>query len=227
MSKIPKILKSSKILRGGSKKNTFTILLAAVFVIAGCSQAEEKIYPYSFNSVKIEFALSGNMEGTKTLYITGNKSVIETHAVRKGETAENIDTLYIDNGASVYTVDLNTKKAVSSGNPVYDALKKLAPGKRMDYLVNLATGNSLSAPSPKPSGQKTVAGQTCDLYDLEGLGQTCIWNGIGLYTSIKIPEAGIDNSAAATKIELNISVPDSKFELPSDVKVQAQEAAKP
>jgi len=205
------------------------LLLAAVFVISGCAQqGEEKIYPYSFNSAKIDFAMTGNLEGTKTLYITGNRSVIETHAVRKGETEENIDTIYIDNGTTVYNVDLNAKTAIQAGNPVYDALKKLPAEKRMNYLVNLATGNTLNATdAPKPGGQKTVAGQTCDLYDLEGLGQTCIWEGIGLYTSIKIPEAGIDNSAEATKIELNVEVPDSKFDLPSDVTVQTPEAANP
>ncbi len=207
------------------KKSLLLVIAAALFIAAGCSQKPEKIYPYSFDSAKIEFALTGNMEGTKTLYIKGDKMLIETHAVRKGDDGEEekVDSLYIDTGATVYQVDLNTKTAVSAGNSIYDTLKNMPLEKRKEYLVKVGTGAIVDESIPRPTGQKEIAGKKCDLYDVQGLGQTCLWDGLSLYTSIKIPDAGIDNTSEAVSIEINAAIADSHFELPSDVQLLGQE----
>lgn len=200
------------------------LVLVTVFVgvLNGCSN-QQKIYPYPFQSAKIEFEQSGNLKGIVTLSVKGDKSALETHVVKTAEDGkeEKIDSLYLTLGDSVYQVDLNNKTAVKSENVQYGQLKKLPPEKRMDYLIRTA----LSLPSTQndsliPKEQREIAGQKCDLYEIPAIGESCIWNGIIIYENSQIPEIDINNTITAKKIETNIDIPDSVFSLPEGVTVQ-------
>lgn len=145
----------------------------------------------------------------------------ETHAVHQAESGEQkIDTLYLENGPEVYQADLNAKTGTKSKNPIYQQLKNLSSEKRMEFLTKVAIGIDNATPLPKPKEQKDIAGQKCDLYNIQGISDLCIWNGIPIYENILFPEAGIDLVVTATKIELDADIPDSKFALPADLKIK-------
>lgn len=201
-----------------------SIVFAIIFVgvLNGCGN-QQKVYPYPFQTAKIELEQSGNLKGKVTLYIKGDRTAQESHLTKTTEEGkeEKIDTLYLTLGDTVYQVDLNNQTAVKSENVQYNQLKKLPMEKRMDFLTRTA----LSLPSTQndtlaPKEQRDIAGQKCDLYEIPTIGESCVWNGIIIYESSQIPEINIDNTITATKIELNTDIPDSIFALPEGVTVQ-------
>lgn len=207
-------------------------ILAAAFPIAafmtlalsGCAGTQkEQVYPFPFESARIEYQITGNVEGTTTVLIKGDKQAYETTAVIKGaDIEEETKTKIIDAEGMLYQIDLVTGTGQSMANPIYEQLKKLAPEERMDFLTKLAVGISDSggvSDVPQPKGQKTVAGETCDLYDIQSVGEICLWNGIPIYSSMSIPEAGIMSANTATSIQLNVDIPDSAFNVPEGVKM--------
>ncbi len=201
---------------------------AVIFILiaGGCAQQQDtsadRVYPYPFETAKIEFSLTGNMTGTRTTYIKGDKSANETHTVMKnGDQEEKIDIRLLEIGDSYYQIDLNAKTAVKTTNQLYDELKTLPKENRMDYLVRAATGNiAPGSIAPVVKNQKEIAGQKCSVYDIQTFGEVCIWSGIPLYSTIKVSEQNIENTTTATKIETGIDIPDSIFEIPADVKIQ-------
>jgi len=198
------------------------IALGAVIAFSGCaSNQAEKVYPYPFDTAKIEYQLTGNVEGSTTVHIKGDKSAHETKAksVESGNEAE-INTLLLDLEDKLYQIDLTAKTGNSSDNPIYAQLKELTPEERLPFLTKLATGLVADGgQTPTPKGQKNVAGETCDLYDIQGIGEICLWNGIPVYSSMTIPEAGIMSTNTATSIQLNVAIPDSVFNVPEGVEI--------
>lgn len=204
------------------KKLTLTALLALSLVaLSGCASADEKVYPYSFDSAKIEYKITGDIEGSTTVMIKGDKAVHKTSAINKtGETETPIETVLLDLGDTFYQIDLSAKQGQKGPNPVYQELKRLPPEDRMGFLTKLATGQAMNGDeAPESEETKEVAGQTCSLYKIQNIGEICLWNGVPLYSSISIPEAGVTNSNTATSIQLNIEIPDSAFNVPEGVTI--------
>jgi hypothetical protein len=212
------------------KKFIYPAFALFVLVAGGCAQqpapvtstASERVYPYPFETAKIEFSLTGSMEGTRTMYIKGDKESNETHTVQKnGDQEEKIDIKLLELGDLYYQIDLNAKTAIKTTNPLYNDLKNMPQENRMDFLVRAATGNvAAGSTAPLAKNEKEIAGQKCNVYDIQTYGEVCIWNGIPLYSTIKIPTQNIENTTTATKIETGIDVPDSVFTIPADVKIQ-------
>ncbi|MBU0668157.1 hypothetical protein KJ951_03640 [Patescibacteria group bacterium] len=195
------------------------IILALTIALYGCAaseqnqkQEEKAIIPYPFSTAKIEYNITGNMEGTTTVKIKGDKTIHET-------IVQDVHALFIETPGKLYQVDLITKTGNSSANPIYKQIEALPENQRMDFLTKLATGLSgeEDGSAPQPTGQKTLAGETCDLYEIQGLGEICLWNSIPLYSSMEIPEAGIKSTTTAISIQTNVDIPDSDFTVPEDV----------
>lgn len=197
-----------------------TSLAATAVLLSGCATTgEDKVYPYPFDSAHIEYELAGNVNGTITVLMKDGKSSHETAAIDQSTPEAPIATKLIDAGEYLYQIDLNTKQGQKAKNPIYEQLKALPMEERMDFLTKLAVGVSADGEMPMPVGEKAVAGETCDVYEIENFGETCLWNGIPLYSRISIPEAGIENTNTATSIQINANVPDSAFEVPEDVTI--------
>lgn len=210
--------------RRGTTRNIITAT-ALMFVFAGCAnqtspqQTEEdgKLYPYDFDSAKIEYELKGNVEGTITVYVEGDKSSHETTATTAE--GEEIHTKLIDLGDTLYQFNLTTKEGQKAPNPIYDQLRALSMDEREGFLTKLAVGAPDEGTTPQPTEQRQIAGQSCDLYNLQGIGEICLWNSIPLYSSITIPEQSIDNSNTATSVQINAAIPEGTFDIPSDITI--------
>lgn len=204
---------------------TLATVITSLFLVscqsAGQPQEEEKVYSYPFNTAKITYEIKGDMQGTKTVFIKGNQSSTEVHKTKNlSGVLQNTDTLTIDTGEYIYQIDLQTKTGTGSKNPVYEQLKVLPASARAAFLTKLAIGVVDNGKVPAPKEQKDIAGQKCDLYSIAGFGDVCLWNGIPLYTSVQLPQAGMATTETATNIELNLDVSDQKFALPNGIKMQ-------
>jgi hypothetical protein len=209
-------------------KKLFLILFVSTLVIAGCeakqatTEAEQGVYGFPFNTAKIEYTLTGSAEGTRTLYIKGDKIANQVNVSEKSgekEIKRNIKTLEL--GSEYITINLDDKTAVKTANYAYNELKKLPADARQSQLIKLATGNAYpGATMPVKEGQKNIAGQTCDLYKMSTFGTVCLWNGLPINSEIKIESEKVESVSTATKIELNVDIPDNVFQIPTDVKVQ-------
>ncbi len=198
--------------------NTFIIIALAIVTgmfFAGCaSETNQKVNPYPFDTAKIEYKLSGNLEGTQTVYIKGDLAARETQGVRNTENGEeNIHDLYLEIGDNRYEIDLNTKKGKKSMNPIYNELKNLTQNEKNDFLVKIATGVAETEGLPTSTGEKEFVGKTCKMYDVSDIGEVCIWNGIPLYYKRN------QNVTTAVSVETDVSLDDAVFAVPVDVTI--------
>lgn len=207
-----------------SKKSLILLFVtAASLTFMACQSAppEEKVYPYPFETAVIDYSMQGYVEGTGTVYIKGNKSANETHVIIKNsQKEESMDSLLIDNGEYSYQIDLNKNTGTVNKNAIYQELKRLTLDKRMEFIIKNATGSmGASGSVPVPESQEQIAGQKCDMYKIPSLGQVCLWYGKPLSSRIDIPGMGITNELTATKVQMNVDIPDSRFDIPSGVKL--------
>lgn len=198
------------------------IIGVSAAALVGCSVSNQnKVTPYSFNSAKIELAQTGSIQGTTTIYIKGDKTLRETHATKNIQGPQGkVDNLYLDLGEKIYQIDLNTKTGLVTQNPFYNDLKNLSPDKRMDFQKRTILGLKADSEEPKPTAQKDIAGQKCDLYKIQNITEACIWNGLTIYEKTSIPEINLESNSVATKIEINPDIPDSTFTVPADVTIK-------
>lgn len=197
-------------------------LAVAVFTLAlaGCSeQKSEKVHPYPFDTARIEYELSGDITGNISVVIKGDQSSHETHATEQSTPGTTINNKLLDKGEYLYQINLDTNQGQKAKNPIYEQLKALPQEERMGFLTKLAVGAGADGEDPKPVGEKVIAGETCNLYEVRNIGEICLWNGIPLYSSMNIPEAGIQSTNTAVSLQLNVNVPDSTFEVPSDATI--------
>jgi len=209
------------------KKLFTTITLGCVLIASGCTQQNQQsasLYQYPFKTAIIEYAIKGTTEGSSKVTIKGDKSVREAHITYHKPTGdEKQDNLFIDTGKYNYSVDLDKKVASMTPNPFYTYFMGVAPSQRQDYLKKIALGidpEKASTQQISSTGTETVAGQTCETYQMQDYGKMCLWNGIPLKTNISLPSFGLTNNTVATSIQTDINVPDSTFDVPTDITVQ-------
>lgn len=220
-------------------KYIFSILVLAM-VFTGCTTDSNNgsanntskgggvsnVYQYPFRSAKIEYAISGSTQGTETLYIKGDKSAREIHTVAQGRAGEEKkNNLYINSGSlDAYMIDLDKKTGIKVEDPFYEAVIKIAPAKRVEFLRKIAVKGQLpesaDAPDLKMLRQENIAGQQCQTYEMPGFGEVCLLSSVPLKSKVTISEAGVDVNSVATNIQLNIDIPDSKFTVPAGVTIQ-------
>ena len=89
----------------------------------------------------------------------------------------------------------------------------------MERLEEIAIGIMAEDEMIEPKEEKEYAGQKCKLYEMEGVGETCLWNGIPLYYSVLVPQSRINSSSTATSVELDTEISDTEFELPPGISI--------
>lgn len=209
-------------------KTTGLLCLTAVIslIIGGCATVDDKVNPYSFDTAKIEYTLEGNLVGTQTVQIKGDMASHRTVAVKTvGTESEEIDLLYIEAGPYRYEINMKAKTGTKSKNPIYDEMSRMEKSKKTDFLTRIATFTDEVSPTPSPVGEKEIAGQTCQMYEIKNLGEICLWNGIPLYSKLSLANGEIENVMTATSVQLGITVEDSEFGIPADVTVEEPAAA--
>jgi hypothetical protein len=202
-----------------------TLFLLAALTFTGCQNQGGNLYGYDFNSAKITYQISGSSTGSSDVLIKGEKKRIHNQITQtrpNGEVTQ-IDTILIQNGEKLYTLDPKTKTGSMVKQPFYFELQKLSPEQRRAKLILEAirdnrTPEEQQKEPPKPEKTVDVAGQKCDLYVAPTL-QTCLWQTIPLKAVASLPDYGIQTDTIATKVEINPTISDSEFDVPQDYQI--------
>lgn len=196
--------------------------------------------------------------GTEELYIKGDKTLRVTTKERPDEDGEKqtIKGMKIVTPEEEYVIDIDEKEAIQIENPkkygkvefenltdeekkkFYERMEK----RRVISLDLLGIGHK--------TGTDTILGKTCDVYESgqipndedfinsmveggnapPGYVKIWVWREAGIPLKLITQNMGSSSETVATKIEENVDIPDSKFELPEEVEVffdeKASESAK-
>ncbi len=157
---------------------------------------------YAFNSAIVEYKLEGSDEGTKTLYIDMGGYKFAEYEVIKERKADK-ETTVILIGSDMISIDIESKSAVKMHNPAAYLLAN--PNRDWEE-----TGRAmLIKMGYEIIGQETISGKKCDIWK-QGKQRIWVWNGLTLKSEIG------KNTETATKIQVDINVPESVFEVPAD-----------
>lgn len=210
-----------KLNRLNMKKTATLILVTLMLSFGACATQTDKVVPYSFNSAKIEYKISGDINGNMTAFVKGDHSVNKVSATNT-EGGTPVSTLTIDLGETIYFIDQVKKEGYSSKNYIYQDLKGLSKNEKLARLTAYATNTYSSETKAEKTGQKEYAGEKCDLYQIDG-GEICLWQGIPLYSNVTIGADG--RTIEATSIQTEVEVADSEFTLPEGISIQDVETA--
>jgi hypothetical protein len=193
-------------------KKSIISLFAVLLAITTFGQTNKR--PYAYKSAYIEYELSGNTTGKQTLYIDNwgwNRS--ETiHSVtkmlgQKTETHQRNVTIQFDSyqwvpGEKTGTKVHNQWLEDLMNDPTFD-MEKFGE-------------KTLEALNFRKTGTETIQGKVCDVWKSDIGSTSWVWNNIAVKTELKF--FGTKQVMTATKIEIDASVPESEFDIPSDIK---------
>jgi len=198
---------------------------------------------------KSEYGHDRTSKGTEVVYIKDDKmaKVIKMTIPGPNETTKNVETLRIFTPDYVYMIDLTEKTGIKRDNSkkygkvAYNNLseeEKKAFHSRMERrgiisLDLLGLGKKI--------GTDTILGRKCDVYEsgkklsseelLKALesGEDSSYTKSWIWRTAKIPlriitvGVGRSNELIAIKIEEKVKIPDTRFTVPSDIKVTYDE----
>lgn len=193
-------------------------LLVILLIFTGILFAENFKY-FGIKSGKIEFELTGNAVGTKSIWFDdfGQKKRIETKKTTtiKMMGMENVTqehTLTINDGNHIYSANLlDNTGSKSSFESMADAMgfDKMSKAERQQYFDETLAGMG----GQRLQNEKFI-GKDCQVISLMG-GKSWIYEGITLKNETNV--MGIRNVETAIKFDENISVPASKFVPPANI----------
>jgi len=171
-------------------------------------------YP-ELKSAIIKYKVSGMNNGTETVYIDGwgrREAIYKKFTTKMMgiDIERNFMTLITENGKWVYNIDLNSRTAIRMNNAGYKALQGNS-GSNMDVAIGAMK-----------VGTEEILGKVCDVWK-KGYpySMAWIWKGIALKKDQDVAAMGVITDA--TDIRENISIPEEKFIIPSDVKIKVLE----
>jgi len=192
-------------------KILFIVLFFSVVII----QAQEKDYKrYNEKSGIIEYKVSGEQNGTETIYFDnyGMKEakysdiIIEMFGIKQKDKK----AVYLD-GYWQYTIDLLKNAGTKRED---DMLKQLVESSD-EELVDIGMKMFISMGGEK-IGQETFLGKACDVWQIESMGsRILIWNYIPLKTVVDM--MGMKITYEATSIKINVDIPDDKIDIPENI----------
>ena len=201
------------------------ILLTTIFLVSCTGNSQNKLKRYDVKSgiVQYKTTISGNImgskitgSGTESLYfkdwgaleLKEEKSKKTTHinvfGMKKTQTDETHTIDKLDNGKS-YSVDFDEKVIYVKDDDAMQMMKQTGTD------AGEAGKNMLEAMGGKKTGNEKVLGYDCEVWSMPG-GKQWIYKGVLLKIDMKI--MGTRTLTEAVSADFNVSVPDSKFELP-------------
>jgi hypothetical protein len=184
--------------------------------LKGESAAEvSKRYP-ELKSAIIKYKVSGMNNGTETVYIDdwGRREARYKKFTTKMmgiDLERNFMTLITENGKWVYNIDLNSKTAIRMDNKGFKALQGNS-GSNMDVAIGAVK-----------AGTEEILGKTCDVWKKSNpYSMAWMWKGIALRKDRDVAAMGVVTEAI--EIQENVSIPEDKLTIPSDVKVKVLNA---
>ena len=193
-----------------------TAIKISMIALMTMSMAQAEVR-YDVKSAKIEFEIKstqkvGNLKieetGTKKVLIDnyGEKELVEINKVQKtGSDVEKIHTLRYINGTVAYGVQFEQKmihRMEGYMGDVFGIIKGNGTNEEMLKKMKF-----------KKIGTDKVAGQACDVWEMEGGSmKQCIYKGLPLKEETNI--MGRKSTVVATKIELDVKLNKDDFKLP-------------
>jgi hypothetical protein len=172
-------------------------------------------YP-ELKSAIIKYKVSGMNNGTETVYIDdwGRREAIYKKFTTKLmgiDIERNFMTLITENGKWVYNIDLNSRTAIKMNNKEFKALQGNS-GSNMDVAIGATK-----------IGTEEILGKVCDVWKKSyPYSRAWMWKGVALKKDQDVAAMGVITEA--TEIQENISIPEDKLIIPSDVKVKVLDA---
>ncbi len=201
------------------RKSLISVSLISVLLLAGCFGPKTSNEGRSYDTAKIEYKWRGNVTGTETFYAKGDKrrSEINTVTTVEGvETSQNM--VVINDGENIYKIDLNTKLALKEASPSLELMEGKSPEEIKELRKKAALFVEAGHELPDPTGKAHIATKDCDIYSLGNGTTKCLWEEQVLKTEIVVDSG--KTIQEADKMQLNIELDDSLFEVPDGVTVQ-------
>ena len=200
-------------------KQLFIISLSLIFAFQ--VQAQQSGKKYAVKSGKIEYKLTGNTTGTKTVYFDDYgdkyyeqlKSVSITKIFGVTDRTE-INKIAIINKSHFWTVNKIDGNNMEGELPYYTSSKSVFENMTEAEQKKFAD-DLLKSFGGKREGIEKILGYTCEKIGVMG---SLLWIYKGITLKSETEVMGIVANETATSFEKNISIPASKFNAPSGVK---------
>lgn len=183
------------------------------------SNAEIPMGSNKFDSIRLEYSLSGKYQTGKETFIqkqnkTSREVYLETNILSKKFMEH---TLEIDDGVNFYRINLINKTGMKL--PSLNSLKKQMVANN-PQIFKSGRKNPLSIAPPKGLTDKkeTILDKDCKVYFYNNK-WTYIWEDIILQ---EIQDAMDKFIKKAEKLEVNITIDDSSFQIPKEIKFQGK-----
>jgi hypothetical protein len=189
------------------------VLIATFITISTALCAQTMKGQYGFKSGHVEYELTGNTTGTKTLWWDnyGAQSYTETNSVTviemfgiKNETK--MHTIMVIDGENFWSADLDKKTGQEgsiSSMLGYEAVSEMTPEEKEQFgeqMIDSLGGERM--------GTEKIKGCDCEVIYLGGAKS---WNCKGVILKLQVEVMGAHANEDAIVFETNISVPASKF----------------
>ncbi|MFA5417062.1 MAG: hypothetical protein WC341_01260 [Bacteroidales bacterium] len=202
------------------KNITLALGIVWMFTVGTYAQKATK---YTIKSGHIEYKLTGNTTGTKSVWFDdyGEKSFVQTKAksvtTMYGETNESTeDNIVIMNGSIVYNIDMSTLSGTKMENEFYSLSEELV-GEMSEAERKQFGKDLLKNMGGEIAGTEIILGKTCEVIKMVNI-KVWIYEGVTLRSESKI--MGIETNETAVRFEENIRVPAIKFEPPKEVIIE-------
>lgn len=170
---------------------------------------------YGVKSGVIEYGISGSQEGTKTLYFDdwGMRQAEYTRSVLSvGGFTKSLNLVNIIDGEYQYMINIDQKSGTKTRNPILKEIESL----KYEKGFNEFGEQMLLKMGAEKIGTDNFLGKDCDIYEMKKSGtKLWVWKWITLKSETK--SHGIDITTVAKKIDIDVSIPSSKFNVPEKV----------
>jgi len=188
------------------------ILIICLTLLSMGVMAQNNYKRYEIKSAKVEYkTVSPQGNGTKTLLFDNYGTRERVHEKIYNGNQLVVDKLTLLDGEKAFSVDLLTNRAT-------DISASIKMAKEM-------TGNDMSAAGKeilesmggKMAGHKTMLGKTCEVWQVNTMGNTTllVYKSIPLSTQVKV--MGFTTSEEATAFKEGVTTSESDFNLPQGV----------
>lgn len=203
------------------KTKLISFLLFAIFTSSFAQENGKYIF---IKSGHIEYELTGNTTGTKTVWfdeygmkmysLLDTKSIVKILGIKKTTVTKELE---IRKANLVWKIDLLTNKGTKTTiNYAVNVGKSLTKGKT-DAELHQMERKMITDMGAEIEGYENILGRKCLVFTL---GTTKFWQYKGYPLKSNINILGITGYETATSMQENIAVPASMFEVPSDVTIE-------
>ena len=202
-----------------------TILILTCLMLSYASSAQQKIQQYAVKSGHVEYELSGNTTGTKSIWWDnyGSLSRTETKSISVTKmfgmkTETKTHDILIMNGKQFWSANLIENTGQKGNLPYYQEMAKMT--ENMTEAEKQKMGKDLlEGLGGEIIGTENVLGNKCEVVKL--MGAKCwVYKGVTLKSDAKM--LGIKAMERAVKFDKNISISKSKFTPPSNITYEDQ-----